>query len=297
MSSKDASKKSTGLHKSHNSCFGEGKCSLYLSFLYILYMYICVRAGVRVCRLWLMCVSALIPSVLLSCCLPLRVSPPAVACSGWKEPDLKMKGWEQEEEGAVNKGGRGFGAMRVCSCIPECPVVHPWREEWDSISIDRSWVEALCWLPYAPLGVHKKTNTATHSQHAAPLWCGDTDQCALSGHWGSVLVKPCGDVKVSKHEVTHVNLFACLVFLSLLYWTVFIYHRRLHGSGPGRMSRTEWGLHIVSRRTFAQYCRRLCNDTVLYAVYKVSHCALCSDARFTIKTMFWGIFGKLRVLY
>lgn len=30
----DASKKSTGLHKSHNRRFGEGKCSLYLFFLY-----------------------------------------------------------------------------------------------------------------------------------------------------------------------------------------------------------------------------------------------------------------------
>lgn len=222
--------------------------SVLLIYTVYIHMCACVRACLKVVVNVCLSTHPLGPAVML----PPSESQSSSCCLLWvKGPDLKMKGWEQEEEGALNKGGRGFGAMRLCSCIPECPVVYPWREEWDSISIDRSWVEALCWLPYAPLRVHKKTNTATHSQHAAPLWCGDTDQCALSGHWGSVLVKPCGDVKVSKHEVTHVNLFACLVFLSLLYWSVFIYHRRLHGSGPSRMSKTEWGLHIVSCRTFA----------------------------------------------
>ena len=31
----DASKDSTGFHKSHNRCYGEGKCSLYPFFLYM----------------------------------------------------------------------------------------------------------------------------------------------------------------------------------------------------------------------------------------------------------------------
>ena len=147
-----------------------------------------------------MCGTALVPSVLLS--------PPAAACSEWKDLIWKWKDGQQEE-GAVNKKGWWVWS-RVCvcvcvrahSCMPECPVVHLWEEEWGSICIDRRRAEALCWLPYAPLRVNKKTtrtrahththththtNTHTHTHtltHAAPLWSGDTDRFAVSVHRG-----------------------------------------------------------------------------------------------------------------
>lgn len=169
-----------------------------------------------------------------------------------------MKGWEQQE-GAINKGGWALKAMCVCSCIPECPVVHLWREEWDSISGDRSWVEALCCLPYAPLRVNKKTNTSTHSQHAALLWSGDTDQRALSAHQGSV--KPCGDAKVSKHEVRHLRLFALLARF------------RTRAGHSLLQNFCIVSCKAVQHTQFNRCC-------MLYTKFSLSHCAFCSAAKF-----------------
>ena len=90
----------------------------------------------------------------------------------------------------------------------------PWANTQRQAALQRlikgSFVHALA---------HTHTHTHTHTlTHAAPLWSGDTDRFAVSVHRGPVPVKPCRDVKVSKHEVTHVHISASF----WLFFRIFI---------------------------------------------------------------------------